>query len=106
MNVPAIVGMGKAVEIAEKSKTENLKIRKLRDKLIKGILESVEDCWLNGDINNRLSNNVNISFARVEGEGLLLELDRRGNKFLNRIGLFVPEFGAEPCTVGDGFDSS
>ncbi|MEK7528018.1 MAG: IscS subfamily cysteine desulfurase [Patescibacteria group bacterium] len=78
VNVPAIVGMGKAVEIAEKSKTENLKIRKLRDKLIKGILESVEDCWLNGDINNRLSNNVNISFARVEGEGLLLELDRRG----------------------------
>ena len=38
----------------------------------------MEDCWLNGDINNRLSNNVNISFARVEGEGLLLELDRRG----------------------------
>ena len=48
------------------------------DKLIKGILDKVEDCWLNGDAKNRLPNNVNISFARVEGEGLLLELDVRG----------------------------
>jgi len=79
VNVPAIVGMGKAVEISRKvEKSESRKVRKLRDKLIKGILSRVEDCWLNGDINNRLSNNVNISFGRVEGEGLLLELDRRG----------------------------
>jgi len=78
VNVPVIVGMGKAVEIIQKSKFENLKIGKLRDKLIKGILDKVEDCWLNGNIKNRLPNNVNISFARVEGEGLLLELDRRG----------------------------
>jgi cysteine desulfurase len=70
--------MGKAVEIIQKSKFENLKIGKLRDKLIKGILDKVEDCWLNGNIKNRLPNNVNISFARVEGEGLLLELDVRG----------------------------
>jgi len=79
VNVPAIVGMGKAVEISQKVRiSEGQNIRKLRDKLIKEILEGVEDCWLNGDAKNRLPNNVNISFARVEGEGLMLELDRRG----------------------------
>jgi cysteine desulfurase len=79
VNVPAIVGMGKAVEISRKVlKSESLRVGKLRDKLVKGILDRVEDCWLNGDSKNRLSNNANISFARVEGEGLLLELDRKG----------------------------
>ncbi|PIU73295.1 cysteine desulfurase NifS [Candidatus Shapirobacteria bacterium CG06_land_8_20_14_3_00_40_12] len=79
VNVPAIVGMGKAVEVCQNIRiSEGQNIRKLRDKLIKGILDKVEDCWLNGDAKNRLPNNVNISFARVEGEGLLLELDVRG----------------------------
>jgi cysteine desulfurase len=79
VNVPLIVGMGKTVEISRKvEKSENRKVERLRDKLIKGILDKVEDCWLNGDPKNRLLNNVNISFARVEGEGLMLELDRRG----------------------------
>jgi cysteine desulfurase len=78
VNVPAIVGMGKAVEIMEKSKAENLKMEKLRNKLIKGILESIDDCWLNGDEKKRLSNNVNVSFERVEGESLLMELSNKG----------------------------
>jgi len=79
VNVPAIVGMGKAVEVYQNIRiSEGQNIRKLRDKLIKGILDKVEDCWLNGDAKNRLPNNVNISFVRVEGEGLLLELDVRG----------------------------
>jgi len=79
VNVPAIVGMGKAVEVCQNIRiSEGQNIRKLRDKLIKGILDKVEDCWLNGDAKNRLPNNVNISFGRVEGEGLLLELDVRG----------------------------
>lgn len=78
VNVPAIVGMGKAVELLKNSKAENLKIEKLRDKLIKGILNSIDDCWLNGDEKKRLSNNVNISFERVEGESILMELSNRG----------------------------
>jgi cysteine desulfurase len=78
VNVPAIVGMGKAAEIVEKSKAESLKIKKLRDKLMGGILETIPDCWLNGSEGNRLYNNVNISFARAEGEAMLLELDARG----------------------------
>lgn len=78
VNVAAIVGMGKAVELFKNSKAENLKIKKLRDKLIKGILKTIPDCWLNGDPKERLANNVNISFERVEGESMLMELDSRG----------------------------
>ena len=78
VNVPAIVGMGKAVEILKNSKAENLKIEKLRDKLIKGVLSSIDDCWLNGDEKERLPNNANFSFERVEGEALLMELSNRG----------------------------
>jgi len=78
VNVPAIVGMGKAVEILKNSKAENLKIKNLRDKLIKGILTTIDDCWLNGDEKERLNNNVNISFERVEGESILMELSNRG----------------------------
>lgn len=79
VNVPAIVGMGKAVELCVKNmKTENERLTKLRDKLIGGILTSIDDCWLNGDDKKRLSNNVNISFERVEGESILMELSNRG----------------------------
>lgn len=78
VNVPAIVGMGKALEIMKKPKAENQKIAKLRDKLIDGILKTIPDCFLNGSKENRLVNNVNISFKRVEGEGMLLELDSYG----------------------------
>jgi cysteine desulfurase len=79
VNVPAIVGMGKAVEICTKNmKNENGRLSVLRDKLIKGILGSIDDCWLNGDEKDRLSNNINISFERVEGESLLMELSNRG----------------------------
>lgn len=79
VNVPAIVGMGKAVELCVKNmKAENERLTKLRDKLIKGVLSTIDDCWLNGDEKKRLSNNVNISFERVEGESILMELSNRG----------------------------
>jgi len=79
VNVPAIVGMGKAVELCVKNmKVENERLTKLRDKLIKGVLSTIDDCWLNGDEKKRLSNNVNISFERVEGESILMELSNRG----------------------------
>jgi cysteine desulfurase len=79
VNVPAIVGMGKATEICVKNmKNESERLSKLRDKLINGILKSIDDCWLNGDEKKRLPNNVNVSFERVEGESLLMELSNKG----------------------------
>lgn len=78
-NVPAIVGMGKAVEILQKeSKQENEKTKKLRDILIEGILNNIKGAHLNGDPIKRLSNNANISFPSIEGESLLMELDFSG----------------------------
>jgi cysteine desulfurase len=74
-NVPCIAGFAKAVEIF---RDEDIgKMRSLRDRLIKGLLE-VPNSKLNGPVKMRLCNNVNISFRYVEGESLLLHLDMRG----------------------------
>ncbi len=76
LNVPAIVGFTKAAEIAIKNyEQENNRLIELRNYLTKNILKSIPDSFLNGHPQKRLSNNVNISFGRVEGESLLLELD-------------------------------
>ncbi|MDD4784990.1 MAG: cysteine desulfurase family protein [Candidatus Shapirobacteria bacterium] len=79
LNLPAVVGFTEAAKIATTNfDKENPYLINLRDYLIKNILKSIPDSFLNGDPKNRLSNNVNISFARVEGESLLLELDYHG----------------------------
>ncbi|MFH0979491.1 MAG: cysteine desulfurase family protein [Candidatus Roizmanbacteria bacterium] len=81
VNVPAIVGMGKAVEVlCKEGKKENNRLKKLRDILIKGILENINGTHLNGHPTKRLSNNANISFPGIEGESLLMELDFEGIK--------------------------
>ncbi len=78
-NVPGIVGLGKACELAEKGLTDNAKyITNLRDKLINGILDSLEKSYLNGDREKRLPNNVNMRFTGIEGESLVLHLDSKG----------------------------
>ena len=78
-NVPGIVGLGKACELAaENIELENTRVKKLRDKLEKAILESCPDCRINGDPKNRLPNTTNISFEYIEGEAILLMLDRFG----------------------------
>lgn len=78
-NVPGIVGLGKACELAAKSfGQENSKVRKLRDKLENAILENCPDSRLNGDKENRLPNTTNISFEYIEGEAILLMLDQYG----------------------------
>lgn len=75
-NVPAIVGLGKAIElISEEMKYDNKRIMKLRDALIEGVLEAIPYARLNGSLTNRLPGNVNISFEFIEGESLLLLLD-------------------------------
>ena len=78
-NVSGIVGLGKACELAEKNLLDNAKyITNLRDKLIKGVLNSVEQSYLNGHSIKRLPNNINFRFAGIEGESLVLHLDSKG----------------------------
>jgi len=78
-NVPGIVGIGKACELAAKNiEKENSKVKSLRDKLESAILEKCPDSLLNGDKQNRLPNTTNISFEYIEGEAILLMLDQYG----------------------------
>ena len=79
-NVAGIVGLGKAVELAEKRLTKGLEDRivKLRDKLIKGIMDKIENVRLNGHPTNRLPGNANFCFEFIEGESMLLRLDMEG----------------------------
>ncbi len=79
INVPGIVGMGKAAELAEKEMdTRIAKETQVRDYLIQKIRDNIPYVKLNGDEHKRLPNNVNFSFRFVEGESLLLMLDRAG----------------------------
>lgn len=75
-NIPGSVGFSRAVEIADEKQMEY--VRKLRDRLIKGILSRVSSSQLNGSPERRLPDNVNISFHFVEGESILLHLDMKG----------------------------
>jgi cysteine desulfurase len=78
-NVPAIVGLGKAVELAgQEMDKEAQRLANLRDKLIKGLLEKIPHLRLNGHPTRRLPNNINISVDFVEGEAMLLSLDLEG----------------------------
>ncbi|MFH1456590.1 MAG: cysteine desulfurase family protein [Patescibacteria group bacterium] len=78
VNVPAIVGFAKAVEIYKKeAKKENDRLAKLRDQLIKGLL-TIKGAHLNGHPKKRLPNNVNVWFSFVEGESLIIQLDLKG----------------------------
>ena len=78
-NVPGIVGLGKAVELAAASMQERMeKESRLRDHLISRIESEIPYCRLNGDRVKLLPNNVNFSFQFVEGESLLIMLDMKG----------------------------
>lgn len=78
-NVPAIVGLARAVEDACADIPAKIeRISAIRDHIIDGILSSVPASRLNGGIEHRLAGNINISFLGVEGESLLLMLDING----------------------------
>jgi cysteine desulfurase len=78
-NVPGIIGLGKACELAMQNfDEENKKVKYLRNKLEKAILKKCPDCMINGDPENRLPNTTNISFEFIEGEAILLMLDKFG----------------------------
>lgn len=79
-NVAGIVGLGKAAELAEERLTQGKekKIVRLRDKLIKGIIDKIENVRLNGHPTKRLPGNANFCFEFIEGESMLLSLDMEG----------------------------
>lgn len=78
-NVPCIVGLGKAAELArEEMDAEMVRLSALRDRLIAGLLTGMEHIHLNGHPKLRLPNNVNISIDGAAGEALLLNLDLEG----------------------------
>ena len=88
-NIPGIVGFGEAAEIARgEMSSEAERTRALRDRLIRGMLEKVEDSALNGHPTKRLPNNANFRFKFVEGEAMLLNLDMMG----------VSVSSSSPCT--------
>lgn len=78
-NVPGIVGLGKAIELATSNLEEHSKkIMAMRDKLIKAVMENIPYTRLNGHPVKRLPGNANFSFQFIEGESLLLNLDMKG----------------------------
>ena len=78
-NVPGIVGMGHAIDLATADiGGHSRQLAAMRDRLIRGILDTIPETRLNGHPTERLANNVNISFSYVEGESILLLLDAHG----------------------------
>lgn len=75
-NTPGIVGLGKAIEII--SVKENIKILKLRDKIINEILKKLPDVFVNGSMESRIQSNINFSFKNVDGESVMIMLDMEG----------------------------
>jgi len=76
LNVPGIVGLGKACEISEQEMaTESERLRAWRDRLRDGILAQLDEVYINGSMEHRLSNSLNMSFAYVEGESLLMGIN-------------------------------
>jgi cysteine desulfurase len=75
LNVPGIVGFGKACEIAmEVMEEESARLIYLREKLRNGIMDSLDEVSVNGHLTKRMPGNINLSFAYVEGESLLMGL--------------------------------
>jgi cysteine desulfurase len=78
-NTPGIVGLAEALKIAQKNrKKESQREKKLRDYFIKEILKNISKVVLNGHPQKRLPNNINISILDIEGEAMLLWLDKYG----------------------------
>jgi cysteine desulfurase len=77
-NVPAIVGLAEAIKKVQKNKTKIESIKKLRNKLITGVLKNIPDTRLNGSLKDRLPNNAHFSFDQAEGEGIVIDLSQKG----------------------------
>jgi len=77
LNVPGIVGFGKAAEIARlEMHSDAERLSKLRDKLEKALTSRLEECYINGNVHHRMPHVTNISFKHVEGEGLMMTFNQ------------------------------
>ena len=75
LNVPAIVGFGKAAEIMLlEGREESARLLRLRERLRSKIMDSLEEVYVNGSLEHRLAGNLNLSFNFVEGEGLMMAI--------------------------------
>ena len=78
LNVPGIVGLGKACEIAQNEMAQDAeRLSKLRDKLERGFADNIEEVYINGSTENRMPHVTNISFKHVEGEGLMMTFNQQ-----------------------------
>jgi cysteine desulfurase len=78
-NVPGIVGLGEAARLAMKNfDEENSRVRKLRDRLQEGLSAAIAAARVNGHLESRLPNTLNIGFEFVEGEAILMRMDEKG----------------------------
>ncbi|MEW6596394.1 MAG: cysteine desulfurase NifS [Pseudomonadota bacterium] len=78
-NAPAVVGLGKAAELALRHMAdEQTRVKDLRDRLESGLLQQIGSCFVAGDPENRLPNTSNIAFEYIEGEAILLLLNKEG----------------------------
>jgi cysteine desulfurase len=78
-NTASIVALGKACELAmEHMEFENTMVKAMRDRLEEGVLSSVSNAFITGDIDNRLPNTANIAFEYIEGEAILMLLNKAG----------------------------
>ncbi len=77
-NVAGIVGLGEAIKKIQDARKKIQIIKKLRNKLITGVLKEIPDSQLNGSLKERLPNNVHFSFKGAEGEGIVFELSQKG----------------------------
>jgi cysteine desulfurase len=78
-NVPGIVGLGEAARLAAKNlDEENSRVKNMRDRLQKGLLETIPSARVNGHLEHRLPNTLNIGFEFVEGEAILMRMDEKG----------------------------
>ncbi len=77
-NVPAIAGMGRAIEIIKKNKKETIKMKNLRNWALERIIKEIPGAELNGSREKRLPNNINISLPGAEGEAMITMLDEKG----------------------------
>ena len=78
-NTASIVGLGKACELAlEHIEYENTHVKGMRDRLERGITEEIPHCFITGDLTNRLPNTTDIAFEYIEGEAILMLLNKAG----------------------------
>ncbi|MCK5024390.1 MAG: IscS subfamily cysteine desulfurase [Thermoplasmata archaeon] len=78
-NVPGVIGLGKAMEMGETGLTTEMpRVKAMRDRLLKGLMEAQEETYLNGHPEKRLPHNAHVRFSYIEGEALLLNLDMLG----------------------------